>query len=177
MPGVCAEYGLAYKVTETHLNVSGQQRVKYASQLLSKTCANSIKYLGEKGLLVSKNWKQTADFLTLTDEWFDVMNSSIFSDKKERCAYGIHIETQTNVLLKMMSTMKVNNSASGSVCNFQKGIVLSSHSLMGLYVMLKENFNIEFMTRKLNQDCIRQMSGPHDHPDCHIQEQTKKGMC
>ena len=104
------------------------------------------------------------------------MNSSIFSDKKERCAYGIHIETQTNVLLKMvkmMSTMKGNNSASGSVCNFQKGIVLSSHSLMGLYVMLKENFNIEFiMTRKLNQDClerffgcIRQMSGPHDHPD------------
>ena len=105
-------YGLAYKVTETHLNVRGQQRqrVIYASQLLSKTCANSIRYLGEKGLLVSKNWKQTADFLTLTDEWFDVMNSSIYSDKKERCAYGIHIETQINVLpkmVKMMSTMKV----------------------------------------------------------------------
>ena len=47
MPGVCAEYGLAYKVTETHLNVRGQQRVKYASQLLSKTCANSRRYLGE----------------------------------------------------------------------------------------------------------------------------------
>lgn len=33
------EYGLAYKLSEIHLNVSGQQRqrVKYATQLLSNT--------------------------------------------------------------------------------------------------------------------------------------------
>lgn len=51
------EYGLAYKLNETHLNVTGyqRQRVNYAVQLLSKSCANALKFLGEKGLLKSRN--------------------------------------------------------------------------------------------------------------------------
>ena len=63
------EYGLAYKLSETHVNVSGQQkqRVKYSVQLLSKSCADSIMYLGERGLLETKNWKETADFICITD--------------------------------------------------------------------------------------------------------------
>lgn len=104
------------------------------------------------------------------------MNSSVHRDKKERCAFGLHIEVQTNVLLKMakmMSTMKINNSLCGSFCNFQKGVILSCHSLVGLLAMVKENYNLDYIiTRKLNEDCleeifggIRQMSGPHDHPD------------
>lgn len=104
------------------------------------------------------------------------MNSSVHRDKKERCAFGLHIEVQTNVLLKMakmMSTMKINNSLCGSFCNFQKGVILSCHSLLGLLAMVKENYNLDYIiTRKLNEDCleeifggIRQMSGPHDHPD------------
>ena len=76
-----SEYGLAYKVTEAHLNVRGQQRqrVKYASQLLSMTCVSSIRYLGQRGLLVSRNWKQTADFISVTDSWFDVMKIIILT--------------------------------------------------------------------------------------------------
>ena len=98
------ENGLAYKISEIHLNVHGQkrQRVKYATQLLSKTCSNSIHYLGERGLLQSQNWKVTAEFISLVDEWFDVMNSSMYSDKTERCAYGMHLENTGKTFLDRM---------------------------------------------------------------------------
>lgn len=56
---------------------------------------------------------------------------------------------------------------------FQKGIVLLSLSLMGLYKMLNEMYGLEYiLTRKLNHDClqnlfgyIRQMQGTYDHPN------------
>lgn len=62
---------------------------------------------------------------------------------------------------------------SKSLYNFQKGVILSSLSLKGLYEMLQRYYNLNFvMTTRLNQDClehffgcIRQMSGPQDHPD------------
>lgn len=170
------EYGLAYKVSDVHLNVVGQQRqrVKYATQLLSKSCASAIQYLGERGLLTSKNWKATANFLSFADQWFDVMNSHMYGDKQQRCAFGMHLELQEDILLRMvnlMSTMRVKNSR--SLYAFQKGIILSCKSLIGLFEMLKQSHQLDFiMTRRLNQDClenlfgcIRQMGSTHDHPD------------
>lgn len=64
------EYGLAHKVKERHLHVSGQerQRVKYVVLLLSKSCATAIQYLGERGLLICDIWRKTADFIYLVDE-------------------------------------------------------------------------------------------------------------
>ncbi len=76
------EYGLAYKSNEMHVNIEGpqRQRVMYAVQLMSKSCSSSLKYLGERererGLLKSRCWKETGDFIGLVDEWFDVLNSS-----------------------------------------------------------------------------------------------------
>lgn len=86
------EYALAYKLNETHLNVTGpqRQRVKYAVQLLSKSCAYALKFLGGKGLLKSTNWKETADFILLINDWFDVMNSNHRTgDISTRNAFGI----------------------------------------------------------------------------------------
>lgn len=46
--------------------MSGQQRqrIKFAAQLLSKSCANLARYLGDRGLPETKNWRETADFLS-----------------------------------------------------------------------------------------------------------------
>lgn len=172
------EYGLAYKLDETHLNVSGhqRQRVKFAVQLLSKSCANSLKYLGERGLLETKNWRETAEFISFVNDWFDVMNScGRYGDIISRNAFGMNEDSQAGILqrmIDMMLTMRVKHQNS-SLYKFQKGVVASCRSLMGLFDMLKKLYNISYIkTRRLNQDClesffgcIRQMSGPHDHPD------------
>ena len=43
---------------------------------------------------------------------------------------------------------------------FQKGIILSCHSLLGLFDILKDFHNIDFiMTRRLNQDCLEHFFG------------------
>lgn len=175
-----SEYGLAYKLSEVHLNVSGmqRQRVKYAAQLLSKTSANSIRYLGERGLLETRNWEETANFISLVDEWFDIMNSSAkYGDVPSRNAFGTDLENnQINILHKMsdmMETMRVQNSRPKGLYPFQKGIILSCKSLVRLLERLNAMYNLEFIiTQRLNQDslehffgCIRQMSGPHDHPN------------
>ena len=174
-----SEYGLAYKINETHLTVSGQQRhrVKFAAQLLSKSCYNSLKYLGERGMLTSPNWKQTSHFILLMNDWFDILNSSsMYGDFEGRNAYGINLESQKDTLNKVidvMKTMRVKTSKAKSLCKFQKGIIRSCKSTMALYEMLKASHNIEYMlTARLNQDClehffgcIRQMHGTHDHPN------------
>ena len=173
------EYGLAYKLSEMHLNVSGhqRQRVKFATQLLSNTCSSSISYLGEKGLLVNRYWKETAEFINMVDQWFDIMNSSHkFGDKRSRNAFGVNLCEQVNVLhriAEVISTMRVKHAQRKGLYMFQKGVVLSSHSLIGLHNMLRKSFGVEYiLTRKLNQDnlehlfgCIRQMHGPYEHPN------------
>lgn len=43
---------------------------------------------------------------------------------------------------------------------FQKGILITPQSVLGLYKMVREKFNIVFMlTRKLNQDCLEHFFG------------------
>lgn len=173
------EYGLAYKLNEMHLNVRGnqRQRVKYAVQLLSQSCSKAIKYLGEKGLLESKNWFETAELISLVDEWFDVMNSfSMYGDKSSRNAFGVDLDNQTSVLNKMidlMANMRLKNPQAKTLYKFQKGVLLSSQSLIGLFQMLHKTYGVKYiMTQRLNQDClehffgcIRQMSGPFEHPN------------
>lgn len=174
-----SEYGLAYKISETHLNVTGQQRqrVKLAVQLLSRSCGNSLRYLGEKGLLVSKTWEETSEFILLMNDFFDIMNSSCkYENLNKSCAFGVDLEKQTSTLYKVievMNTMRVKKSKTKSLYRFQKGIILSCKSTIGLYDMLKSTYGVEYiLTERLNQDClehffgcIRQISGTHDHPN------------
>lgn len=174
-----SEYGLAYKLNDTHLGLTGQerQRVKYAAQLLSRSCVNSHRHSEEKGLLESRNWKETSDFIFLIDELFAIINSChMYGNIQTRNAFGIDINKQINILAKvaaLMSDMKVKSPKTRSHYKFQKGVMFSSQSLIGLYNMLKPSYEIDYiMTTRLNQDClehffacIRQMSRPHDHPN------------
>lgn len=74
------------------------------------------------------------------------------------------------ILLRAVNVKSINI---WCLCKFQKGVILSRQSLLGLYEMLRTNYNLEYiMTQRLNQDClehffgcIRQISGAQDHPD------------
>ena len=161
------------------LLIAGRQqrkRVKYATQLFSKSCALSLRYLGEKGLLNSKNWKVTSEFINLINDWFDIMNSShMYGDTPTRNAFGLDMQLQMDTLNKItnvMSSMKVKSLKVRSLYKFQKGVILSCKSVVGLFHMLRDKYNLKYLlTRRMNQDpleqlfgCIRQVSGPYDHP-------------
>ena len=105
--------------------VTSKDRVKYAAHLLSESCSNSLTYLGQRGLLQTKNWRETADFIKAVDEWFDTMNSQAkFTKKQSRLAFGIQLDAQTKVLnnmIDLMTNMKVKNSSRGDFSPFKKG--------------------------------------------------------
>lgn len=111
------EYDLAYKLGETYLNMSGQerQRAKYAVQL-SKSCANSPRYLGEKGLLQTKNWRETAKLISFVEDWFDILNScGMYGDVTSHNVFGINRDNQAGILQRMidiMLTMRVKQDSS-----------------------------------------------------------------
>lgn len=150
MSATKTEYSLHHKLSEQHLNVCGPQRrkVKYAVQLLSGSCAKSLRFLGKKGVLYSQNWNETDEFISLV-EWFDIMNSSRKWDvKRSRNAFGTNIDHQIAVLDRMteiMSTMRVGNPKTKGQYNFQKGVILLSQSLTWLYKTLKSSFSIDFI--------------------------------
>ena len=57
----------------SYLIVTGTKRmnVRKAVQLLSETTSKAIDFYGKQGLLESKHWESTRDFIWLADAWFD----------------------------------------------------------------------------------------------------------
>ncbi len=59
----------------------------------------------------SRYWKETADFICLVDERFDVMNSSRkLGDKWSRNSFGVYLCKQMNglqLIIDVMSTMRI----------------------------------------------------------------------
>ena len=166
----------APKLSERHITVQGVKRmsVKLATQLLSETTAKTIQYFGGKGVLKSKDWKETSKFISIVDAWFDVMNSRVLYDRKpSRNAYGIQLGHQDSVLEEMITIAKsMKITRRNHLYQFQRGLVVSSQSLQNLYEMVKEKYGLTYiLTYRLNQDglehffgYIRQMGSAYDHP-------------
>ena len=79
------EFKLCPKVSEIHINVRGheRQRVKYATQLLSKSVSDALVYINKE------KYENQASAIRVFDEFFDVMNSRTMFDKKSgRCGLG-----------------------------------------------------------------------------------------
>lgn len=77
----------------------------------------------------------TADFIYLVNNWFDIMNTNrMFDEKvKSRNAFGTDLNNQTAILQKMIHTIKTMKVAGKKyLYPFQKGIILSCQSLIGL---------------------------------------------
>ena len=61
-----------------------------------------LRYLGEKRLLNSKNWKVTSDFINLIYDWFDIMNSGhMYGDTPIRNAFELDMQLQMDTLNKI----------------------------------------------------------------------------
>ena len=79
------EFKICPKLSEIHINVQGheRQRVKYATQLLSKSVSDALIYLYDK------KYEDQANTIKVFDNFFDVMNSrTMFADKNLRCGLG-----------------------------------------------------------------------------------------
>lgn len=65
-----------HHLSEKHVSVTGVKRtnVRLAVQLLFETTAKSLEYFGQRGLLESKYWEDTSQFISLADSWFDLLN-------------------------------------------------------------------------------------------------------
>jgi hypothetical protein len=106
---------------------------------------------------------------------FDVFNSRLkYSTKKLECGFGVHFQDQAAVVNEMIKMAEVMRSGEKKTKNlpFQKGILISSKSLLSLFDDLRENRGIEFLlTSHLNQDClenffsrVRALGGTNTHP-------------
>ena len=116
------------------------------------------------------DWKETADFIELVNNWFDVCNASRKYGRHPGVhGYGVDLERQNGVLDRMttmMSTMRVMSKSSKkqALVPFQKGIIMNNMALKELLPYLQSKYNtdqslqIEYvLTRKLNQDIMEQV--------------------
>lgn len=72
------ETSITFKLTPEHLSVKGpsRQKVKPAVQLFSNTTASAIKRCYAHGIELY-NPIDTADFVKLINDWFDIHNASV----------------------------------------------------------------------------------------------------
>lgn len=168
---------IVHKVTDYHLSVRGseRQKVKPAAQLLSATLAKALEWCGSRSLFSNFSWKETSKFLGLINDWFDTFNSKAkYGSHPGVNAFGTALEAQIQIVNQ--ATEVIANMAVGkhkSLVPFQKGIILSNHSLLELHTYLTEKYNITYIiTYRLNQDVvenffsyIRGMGATNDHPD------------
>ena len=149
------ELKICPKLTADHIYVkgSGRQRVRTAAQLFSETVGKAfIFHFGDLFAAQSK-------FILDVNYWFDTLNSrSKFSSAPYRSGFGVRLENQTRALESMralVETMRfANNTAKTAKLPFQKGILLSINSLLGLFKDLQKEGVDYLLTKNLNQDCL-----------------------
>lgn len=167
------EINSCYKLRQLHLKCEKAQRqnVRLAAQLFSNTIATALKqYLPGEDQSCARN---VGEFFQLVNTWFDIMNSyTPITNIPSKKPYGLNIDFQNKALNDMLMTI------SGKLCVgkttmqvFQKGIIISTKSLMSLFEELKRKLDIKYiLTHRLNQDCLenlfsqlRTRRGLYDH--------------
>ncbi|KAF0313967.1 Transposable element P transposase [Amphibalanus amphitrite] len=150
-----SEFRLCHFLKWKHITVRGQecQRVYLAAQLLSERVAKAVSHI------FGDRYRKEAEFIALVDQAFDTFNSRHVSDGKlHRSAFGLAhtIEDQYSCLLKFTKVMRdARVVGSNSMLPFQKGFVMSSTALRGLYSAVQRHHGLSYLlTSRLNQDCV-----------------------
>ena len=133
-----------------------RQRVHLAAQLLSLRVATALTHC------FGDTYRRQAEFVALTDQAFDTFNSRHVSDSKlHRSAFGLDraIEAQYSCLLRFTQVMRdARVVGNRSMLPFQKGFVMSSTALRGLFSAVKREHGLSYLlTSRLNQDCIENL--------------------
>lgn len=152
-----SEINSCHKLTPLHISCEKTQRqnVKLAAELFSNSTATALKYY-QPGSNKTVAWK-TGEFFQLVNNWFDIMNSYAPSCSiPTKKPYGNRLEEQKETLMNMMSTVgKMLCVGKRGLQVFQKGIIMSIKSLMGLFSAMVQEYDIKYiLTHRLNQDCL-----------------------
>lgn len=150
-----SEISSCYRLSLNHVNCvkTARQNVAMACELLSHTTAQAlVRYFpeNEEALRLSR-------FIQIVNAWFDIFNSRhCGSSLLMKRPYGLHLDEQYKALQEMIELC--NNMlpiGKRGMQVFQKAIIMSTKSLMGLYAYLKPMYEFSFiLTKRLNQDCL-----------------------
>lgn len=164
---------VCYKLTEEHLTCKGPQRqkVRLTSQLLSHLTATAL--LHYKPIDDTKLLNDTANFIELVNNWFDLSNVSHPNNHSTpyTAPYGLFLEEQDSLLDKMFNTfllMRCNGKY--GLQTFQKALLMHINGLKLLLKIVCNNGLKYILTSKLNQDVLenlflqlQNMGGLNDH--------------
>lgn len=167
------ELSINFRLTTNHITCKGsdRQNVSLATQLLSHTSATALRVYQKEDPAALR----LADFISLVNSWFDVMNSrTILENQDLKKPFGLCLEKQINILNEMFTMVSGMRCAhSSDRLPFQEGILVSIMSTKALLKDMRSSYeNISFLlTKKLNQDAlenlfgqIRTRGGLDDHP-------------
>ncbi|KAI5644640.1 transposase protein domain-containing protein [Phthorimaea operculella] len=160
-------YKMAYRLTESHVNPNNfeKMRVKYATQVLSRSVAVAICTLVENGKLPETSFG-TTKFVELINNTFDILNSSSVKDdyKYKRALYQAEFQTETlRKAQNVLSGLHVINPQNGhdmtNSMKFIRGFLISINSILSLSSDLKLAGYKYLYTRRLNQDALENFFG------------------
>ena len=112
---------IVHKVNINHLSVrnNDRQKVSTAAQLLSNSVFDGLTYLGTvKNCLNSNTWRDTANFIKLINDWFDLLKSCIMSD-------AFSNSSQQQELLQKVIEEFQTASVNRKKYNFVTGVIMS----------------------------------------------------
>ncbi|RVE40327.1 hypothetical protein evm_015023, partial [Chilo suppressalis] len=155
------------KLTENHVNPEkiNKMKVKYASQIFSRTVASNMGYLADKGIL-PEACKDTADLLLFMDNIFDSVNGSYKKNKFAKPLLGpatehsVHNKTWAEGK-NVFKSMKFKTSAGKeesvpTVANW----IWTLDGIQILLKKLKKEYSISSVwLRHLNQDPLENFFG------------------
>jgi len=171
-----SELSVCHKLSKEHLTCEGPQRqkVKLATQLISHTTATALQKYSDKLGVDSKITKDTAEFLELLNNWFDLVNVCHPNDHRTpfTTPYGLCLEEQDALLSKVYETiLSMTCIGKNNIQLFQKALLMHINGTRQLLNILKEHGLKYLLTSKINQDAlenlfgqVRSRGGLNDHP-------------
>lgn len=170
----------AHKITKRHIQwKKNKMNVSLAAQTLSKSVANSIKYLRDSGYKHFQNSEGTEDYIRMTDKLFDIMNSKKVNEKNVfkspltadsvDCVFSFFDEVIKYILslkIERKSILKTNKRTGF------KGFLINIFTIRGIYEEYLKNTDFSLKTLYMSQDLleslfgrIRSSLGANDNPN------------
>ncbi|CAK1588633.1 unnamed protein product, partial [Parnassius mnemosyne] len=155
-------------LTETHIIPTKipKMKVKYASQIFSRTISSNMGYLADKGIL-PEACKETADFLFFMDNLFDSVNGSYPKNKYVKPLLGpvtptsIHkkIWTEGKKILQTLQFVNQKSLKTEFVPTVQSWIT-TINGMEDIVAKLEKDYKITSVwMRHLNQDPLENFFG------------------
>lgn len=143
------------KINDIHITPNSFQKMKckYAIQVFSNTMAAAIRTAVAVSYLPSEA-SDTADFIELMNNMFDVLNTSKFGSAN---TFQVPLSAETPHLFRFLRTAAETFSkltkSNGKVPPCFKGVILSINSVIAIFETLKDVDGFNFLlTRRLCQD-------------------------